>query len=161
MENGFEIKKRGIKEWRIWRDRRRRREEGKDRMREQNKETEGIFLVPLIWGNQINMHRLKLKLTHVSFRSLSLPVELPITVCPPLQADRQGQSSGKYQVTMTSIGTKCTGTKVSCLCLMLSSTLVPICTVLWLPYSNCTVLLNDYSARLVMPEHKSLFGSPR
>lgn len=66
MENGFEIKKRGVKEWRIWRDRRRWEEE-KDTMRGQKRES--ILLVPLIWGNQINTPLLELQLIHELFLS--------------------------------------------------------------------------------------------
>lgn len=104
----------------------------------------------------------------MSFRVLSLPVKMSVNVFPPSLADRQGQSSGKYQVTMTGAGTKCTGTKFShhCLCLMPSSTRETICTVLHLlcnmhtspnsTYYHYKALLTAYSAWLILPEHKSL-----
>lgn len=63
LKNGFEIKERGVKERRIWRNKRRR--EGKDKMKEwkeRNRRKKGqtcILLVAINMGNQNNNHLAK------------------------------------------------------------------------------------------------------
>lgn len=90
----------------------------------------------------------------MSFRTVSLPVELSATVCPPPQAERQTrteqrQISGHHDKHLHKVyWNKGLMHPRACLYSNMASV------------QYAVVLLNDYSAWLVMPERKSLFGSP-
>lgn len=115
MENGFEIKERVVKERRIYRKKRERKRKRHDEgteteIREQQH--------PSCSNNtgKSNQHATETLINSWDIRASELRLFLLLSVLHCRQTDRQEQSSGKYQVTMTSICTKCTGTKVSRCC---------------------------------------------
>lgn len=93
----------------------------------------------------------------MSFRNASLPVELSATVCPPLLTrTEQRQISGHHDKHLHKVYWN------KGLTLLPDAFIHPRASLYSIMASvqYAAVLLNDYSAWLVMPERKSLFGSP-